>query len=948
MKNFMGVVLTLSLSVICISSCVEKEQESPLGHGRKISFSVGAQTAQTKSASVDSLTPKTVSISEMRAEDGSVAMMGKDTLFLISEVSEDWLPETPGTVSPSTKAAPLSKGTFYDDFRLFAYSFDNSFSERGQADFMDGITVSKNSTGIYEATTPCPTYPDGCYYWPEGKKLRFIGFAPTSADGLTLSNPTSGSPTIGRPVWSYTVPSDASHQMDLIYTDSGDLTWTSEQSSNVKLSFLHALTAVKIVTGGAFPAGTTITKVKFEGLYGRGTYTLGSSTWTLTGGHTSSYEVQPNTVIAEGTAGSGIAAEKVPMVPEAYTFIMLPQSLSSDAKLTVEYTDAAGAAHSIINSLTSSTPQQQSWPMGHSITYKVSKSQFVPTLEVTGPDDFNYDGTHTYPATNSYLKVKSYSTNAKTGAIKAEPWTAEFVEDDGNGGYRVIDKPAWVTINSLNGWGVTSVSSTEQRSVSVSKQTPVVEDPHNDALRLKPTINTTYTPYNLSNSTGAPTVENTANCYIINNPGTYSLPLVYGNAIKNSLTNEHAYKSNATGEHILKVFLNHLDAPITDPYIYNNTGCTPHDATIVWQDEQELVQSSSVALTSDHHSIQFTIPSGNSFKQGNAIIAVRDASGTIMWSWHIWVTDYIPNLPADKDDPMKDKRITNAYGEQFTIMPVNVGWFDNERSSFPAANVSVRVRQNNGGEQRIFNIIQKSGQEVSWGNTFYQWGRKDPQRPAEIRGISSATDITPRDKQCFYNGTSPFETSKSPVDIGVAIKSPATFYTHDFHNNILAETIFYTSLYTNYWGGDDFSASGGRLNFDKTIYDPCPFGYRVPKYHAFSGIGSAQRSFDSNTLNTPYESFDDYKKNVGWTFYCNKMNNSQKDPSAGTFFLPYVASRYCESGEVYIDHAYYGYRDCLSAHFQTHKIWFMFDGCYIYETYNTAAYGEAIRPVLED
>ena len=43
--------------------------------------------------------------------------------------------------------------------------------------------------------------------------------------------------------------------------------------------------------------------------------------------------------------------------------------------------------------------------------------------------------------------------------------------------------------------------------------------------------------YNLSNSTGAATIENTANCYVISAPGTYRIPLVYGNAIKNQAAN---------------------------------------------------------------------------------------------------------------------------------------------------------------------------------------------------------------------------------------------------------------------------------------------------------------------------------------------------------------------------------------------------------------------------
>ena len=154
----------------------------------------------------------------------------------------------------------------------------------------------------------------------------------------------------------------------------------------------------------------------------------------------------------------------------------------------------------------------------------------------------------------------------------------------------------------------------------------------------------------------------TANCYVINAPGQYSLPLVYGNAIKDGGTNASAYTSQSSGTYVLKTFVNHLDAAITDPYIYNNAGCTPLDAVLVWQDEENLV--TNVRLSSDKHSLTFDVPQAT-IKQGNAIVAVRDADSRIMWSWHIWVTDFVPGLAPtveERYDPVKtplDKVVTN-------------------------------------------------------------------------------------------------------------------------------------------------------------------------------------------------------------------------------------------------------------------------------------------------
>ena len=118
--------------------------------------------------------------------------------------------------------------------------------------------------------------------------------------------------------------------------------------------------------------------------------------------------------------------------------------------------------------------------------------------------------------------------------------------------------------------------------------------------------------YDLSTS-GGTTAMRTANCYVINAPGQYSLPLVYGNAIKDGGTNASAYTSQSSGTYVLKTFVNHLDAAITDPYIYNNAGCTPLDAVLVWQDEENLV--TNVRLSSDKHSLTFDVPQAT-IKQG--------------------------------------------------------------------------------------------------------------------------------------------------------------------------------------------------------------------------------------------------------------------------------------------------------------------------------------------
>ena len=73
---------------------------------------------------------------------------------------------------------------------------------------------------------------------------------------------------------------------------------------------------------------------------------------------------------------------------------------------------------------------------------------------------------------------------------------------------------------------------------------------------------------------------------------------------------------------------------------------------------------------------------------GNALIAVRDANGTILWSWHIWLCD-----------------------------------FDPEETAHKYYNGNILMDRNLGATIAEFNSINEKRRAAG---TLYQWGRKDP------------------------------------------------------------------------------------------------------------------------------------------------------------------------------------------------------------------------------
>jgi hypothetical protein len=516
---------------------------------------------------------------------------------------------------------------------------------------------------------------------------------------------------------------------------------------------------------------------------------------------------------------------------------------------------------------------------------------------VTAPADFTHAGGSKNYSVTSYAAVSRPGDPEKSVPVA---WSAEFVEDDGSGGYNVIARPEWLTAFTASGDGGMSAKTF---TATITAQQGVISNAHNDALQAAPAVSGTY---DLSTSGGTAPM-NTANCYVINAPGQYSLPLVYGNAIEDGGTNASAYTSQASGTYVLKSFVNHLDAAITDPYIYNNAGCTPLDAVLVWQDEENLV--TNVRLAEDGHRLIFDVPQAT-IKQGNAIVAVRDADSRIMWSWHIWVTDFVPGLAPtveERYDPVKtprDKVVTNYQGVKYTFMGVNIGWCDGETTIYDARSVKVRFTQAETGAMQVITLTQASHTVVNSGNQpYFQFGRKDPMLPG-IRNASGSTV----DKGCYSDGYAFDKSGTGKVAIGVSIQHP-----HIFYNFGSASPYDWCSTsYYNLWSADNTVTTANDNAVVKTIYDPSPVGYHLPSSNAFTGFTyngstvSGSSSFGSR-FNSPYTSKVDFTDNFGWELYCNKMTGEGSyDTAGGTIFFPASGYRNLSPG-VLLNVGSYGY-----------------------------------------
>lgn len=825
-------LFTLVSGSICLSSCEDDmDRPSPSSH---VSFTTEISSSRT---------PSTRSTTDTDTPQGTVtALQGGNTPLYLHTLYTDSIALPPSDSRPDrgvlTRATPIKDANMYESFGVSAYSYTGSWSEDKTPNYFYNATASKSDGGYTLSST---------YYWPGSSyKMKFFAYAPTANTQYVLSGRThAGSPTI-----SVTIPGDVNDQKDLLVAKTDEL--AGNTNTAVALSFNHALTAIRFVCGDDMQVGT-VKSVSLKNVYSKGTYHMGTQSWSNVG--TPATFPQTLNKSTTGTAGEALTTD-------AQTFMMVPQTLPDGAQLEVVFTDNSSIDHTLTADI-----KGTSWPVGKTVTYKISSNSinWSYTLTVSGPADFTYTG-----GTRQY-SVTSYRENSK-GVQEAAPWTAQYSVD--NGVSWTDTRPEWLTAFTASGAGGTSA---QPYDATVIAQTDTDNSSHTTALQNATAKGTADTPYNLSNQTdGGPTDENTANCYVVSAPGYYSFPLVYGNALKNRSTNESAYKTSNTGSNILSHFINHAGNAITDPYIRNNADCTPAKAELVWQDAPNLVTDIKYNNTGNGN-ISFTVDK-NTIRQGNAIIAIKDAGDNVLWSWHIWVTD---------EDINNAIEITNFQGKKYKLMSVNLGWCDGSTTNY--AERSCKVKFTAGGESQTITVKQASNSITTDGNhPYYQWGRKDPFLPSD--GLSN-TNKTWYDKDGNAHTKSPKTEnfSTGATCIMNYILKPDVMQNQSVGDN----------TYANLWSADNNVYTANDENVIKTIYDPSPVGFKLPASNAFTGFTTTGTSSGNGyKVNGTWDS-----SLKGWNFYTDSSKNK-------TIFFPASGCRlYSDGGMLYVGVAGY----CRSA-----------------------------------
>lgn len=197
-------------------------------------------------------------------------------------------------------------------------------------------------------------------------------------------------------------------------------------------------------------------------------------------------------------------------------------------------------------------------------------------------------------------------------------------------------------------------------------------------------------------------------------------------------------------------------------------------AEITWETwcNNEAVTANSLVKSVAVEEGFVVIETADAYHTGNALVSVKNAGGTILWSWMLWFVDGTINT-------------IEVDGYQF--MDRNLGALTTDKDK-PGLNYGL----------------------------LWQWGRIAP-----VMGLDGT-----------HTGTT---MTSYPVDVTNTVERSAEGTNFPIEYGLANPTIF---LYGNtpdngyrHWA-DDLFAEAGLWGETKTIYDPCPAGYKVMTFES--------------------------------------------------------------------------------------------------------------------
>ena len=239
----------------------------------------------------------------------------------------------------------------------------------------------------------------------------------------------------------------------------------------------------------------------------------------------------------------------------------------------------------------------------------------------------------------------------------------------------------------------------------------------------------------------------------------------------------------------------------------------------------KLTKSAGKTGTDSYFEVQIS----SDVPRGNVIVAVGpdDNSNFVSWSWHLWITDYNPDAAL---------RMGNGIDGQY-IYTVTGGTVHRYEGSLWEKYKNMYIMDRNlGYNDRVYSFPEDESNLL-----YYQYGRKDP-----FFFPKSSVYNNYKYPESHYHTFSPVDYSVANSDMNsvtYGVTHPLHFIkstTKGYNGSQMTwcySDVYNTSDLTMVWY-DPLTVKGGPREGEKSIFDPCPPGFRIPHSNTWQDFRS--------------------------------------------------------------------------------------------------------------
>lgn len=246
---------------------------------------------------------------------------------------------------------------------------------------------------------------------------------------------------------------------------------------------------------------------------------------------------------------------------------------------------------------------------------------------------------------------------------------------------------------------------------------------------------------------------------------------------------------------------------------------TPFEAHMVWNDKPEVSNFSNIRLLKSagrgEKGYILVLPG---MAEGNAVVAATTPSGEVLWSWHLWVSRYVP-----------------TKGQKW--MDRNLGAMGNSEAD----------------GTRAYGLL-------------YQWGRKDPFPPLPNSIVYDGDNGERKDFLSTYK-------QKERMTLRESVRHPERLVGNE--RNWLAKEEE-TAYWSNLWGGT-IVKQGNAPATVKSLFDPSPPGWKIPAYGEEAwGTNDLARNWSKNPNGDMLNGHGGWYPITGFLYNGNRYGNNDE------------------------------------------------------------------------